>query len=46
MEEPRLDQSTVDAARMLLERMGISPSDLVAGAPVRPTSPTFAEYVF
>lgn len=45
MGEPTLDQSTVQAARMLLERMGISPNDLVAGAAVRPTAPTFAEYV-
>jgi len=45
MSESTLDQSTIEAARMLLERMGISPSDLVAGAPVRPVAPTFAEYV-
>jgi integrase len=30
---------------MLLSRMGISPQDLVASAPVRPLAPTFAEYV-
>jgi integrase/recombinase XerC len=45
MSEPTIDQPTLEAARMLLERMGISPSDLVAGAAVRPAAPTFAEYV-
>lgn len=42
MGEPRIDQPTLEAARMLLERIGISPDDLVAGAPV---APTFAEFV-
>jgi integrase/recombinase XerC len=45
MSEPTPDQATLQAARLLLERMGISPADLVAGAPVRPVAPTFADYV-
>jgi integrase len=35
----------LDAARLLLARMGISPADLLAHAPTRPPAPTFAEYV-
>lgn len=45
MPEPKLDQAGLEAARLLIERMGISPLDLVAGAPARPVAPTFAEYV-
>nr|WP_255645793.1 hypothetical protein [Actinoplanes polyasparticus] len=45
MGEPTSDRSTLEAARLLLERMGISPDDLATGAPVRPAAPTFAEYV-
>src|SRR5918911_4035024 len=33
------------AARLLLERMGISPADLLELRPARPPAPTFAEYV-
>ncbi|GAA2219080.1 hypothetical protein GCM10010429_51800 [Micromonospora olivasterospora] len=35
----------MDAARLLLARMGISPADLVQAAAERPPAPTFAEYV-
>jgi integrase/recombinase XerC len=35
----------LDAARLLLARMGISPAELLATAPTRPPAPTFAEYV-
>src|SRR5439155_4335469 len=35
----------LEAARLLLARMGISPSDLLSTAPARPLAPTFAEYV-
>ena len=35
----------VDAARLLLTRMGLSPQDLLDTAPTRPPVPTFAEYV-
>lgn len=35
----------MDAARLLLARMGISPADLVEAASARPPAPTFAEYV-
>ena len=45
MSEQTIDQAGLEAARLLLERMGISPSDLVAEAPARPAAPTFAEYV-
>jgi integrase/recombinase XerC len=38
-------QAELDAARLLLARMGISPADLLSGATVRPPAPTFAEYV-
>jgi len=35
----------VDAARLLLARLGLSPADLLAEPRSRPTAPTFAEYV-
>ncbi|HEU4422317.1 MAG TPA: site-specific integrase, partial [Pilimelia sp.] len=35
----------LDAARLLLARMGISPADLLQAAPSRPAAPTFAEYI-
>ena len=35
----------LDAARMLLARMGLSPADLLAAPQVRPPVPTFAEYI-
>jgi integrase len=35
----------VEAARLLLSRMGITPADLLATTPPRPAAPTFAEYV-
>ncbi len=38
-------QAAVDAALVLLERMGLSPADLLAAARDRPDVPTFAEYV-
>ena len=38
-------QAELDAARLLLARMGISPADLLSGATARPPAPTFAEYV-
>jgi hypothetical protein len=38
-------QAVVDAALLLLERMGLSPSDLVAVPRDRPVLPTFAEYI-
>ena len=45
MSEPTVDRAAVDAARVLLDRMGISPADLLAGAPARAAAPTFADYV-
>jgi site-specific recombinase XerD len=38
-------QAELDAARLILARMGISPADLLRGASIRPSAPTFAEYV-
>jgi integrase/recombinase XerC len=38
-------QAVVEAALVLLERMGLSPADLVAVPQHRPQVPTFAEYV-
>jgi integrase/recombinase XerC len=38
-------QAAVEAALVLLERMGLSPADLVAAPTERATVPTFAEYI-
>jgi hypothetical protein len=38
-------QAVVDAAMLVLERMGLTPADLLATPVTRPTAPTFAEYV-
>jgi hypothetical protein len=38
-------QAVVEAALVLLERMGLTPADLAAGPQNRPEVPTFAEYV-
>jgi hypothetical protein len=38
-------QAAVDAALLILERMGLSPHDLTAAPRQRPAVPTFAEYV-
>jgi integrase len=38
-------QAAVDAALLILERMGLSPDDLTAAPRQRPTVPTFADYV-
>ena len=38
-------QTVVEAALVLLERMGLSPADLTAGPQGRKPVPTFAEYV-
>jgi integrase/recombinase XerC len=35
----------LEAARLLLARMGIAPADLLQAAPSRPPAPTFAEYI-
>jgi hypothetical protein len=35
----------LEAARLLLERMGIAPADLLEMRAPRPPVPTFAEYV-
>ena len=38
-------QAVVDAAMLVLERMGLTPADLLAAPPARPPAPTFAEYI-
>ena len=38
-------QAVVDAAMLVLERMGLSPADLLAAPAARPAAPTFAEYI-
>ncbi len=42
---PDASRAVIEAALVLLERMGLSPADLVAVPQVRPEVPTFAEYV-
>jgi hypothetical protein len=36
--------ANLDAARLLLARLGVSPADLLTAAPDRAPAPTFAEY--
>lgn len=38
-------QAELDAARLLLDRMVISPADLLATPGDKPPTPTFAEYI-
>src|SRR5882762_4813653 len=38
-------QAVVDAALLLLERMGLTPADLLAAPAATPAAPTFAEYI-
>src|SRR6202167_143400 len=38
-------QAVVDAARLVLERMGLPPAALLAAPSARPPAPTFAEYI-
>ena len=38
-------QAVVDAAMLVLERMGLTPADLLAAPAARPPAPTFAEYI-
>jgi site-specific recombinase XerD len=38
-------QADLDAARLLLERLGVSPTDLVTMPATQPPLPTFAEYI-
>jgi hypothetical protein len=37
-------QAVVDAAMLMLERMGLTPADLLSAPAATPTAPTFAEY--
>ncbi|MHA4951548.1 tyrosine-type recombinase/integrase [Micromonospora saelicesensis] len=45
MSDTAANRAELDAARLLLARMGISPAELLDAAVARPPSPTFAEYV-
>jgi integrase/recombinase XerC len=38
-------QAVVDAAMLVLERMGLTPADLLSAPAARPPAPTFAEYI-
>ena len=38
-------QGVVDAAMLVLDRMGLTPADLLSAPAARPAAPTFAEYV-
>ena len=38
-------QAVADAAMLVLERMGLTPADLLAAPGARPAAPTFAEYI-
>ena len=38
-------QAVVDAAMLVLERMGLTPADLLAAPAARPAAPAFAEYI-
>ena len=38
-------QAVVDAAMLVLERMGLTPADLLFAPAARPPAPTFAEYI-
>ena len=38
-------QAVVDAAMLVLERMGLTPADLLAAPAATPTAPVFAEYI-
>ena len=38
-------QAVADAAMLVLERMGLTPADLLSAPAARPAAPTFAEYV-
>jgi hypothetical protein len=45
MSQSSVERPEVEAARLLLDRMGISMADLLDAQPPRPKAPTFAEYV-
>ncbi|WP_247678051.1 site-specific integrase [Micromonospora sp. C72] len=45
MSDTTVGRAELDAARLLLARMGISPADLIDPVSDRPPAPTFAEYV-
>jgi hypothetical protein len=38
-------QAVTDAAMLVLERMGLTPADLLAAPAARPAAPAFAEYI-
>ncbi|MCI2423860.1 site-specific integrase [Saccharopolyspora sp. K220] len=42
---PSADRPEVEAARLVLERMGVTPADLLGGTVQRSAAPTFADYI-
>jgi uncharacterized protein YdaU (DUF1376 family) len=44
-QHPAPSSADIDAARLLLARLGVSPADLLAAAEERAPAPTFAEYI-
>lgn len=44
-DQPGLAFSDIEAARLLLGKMGISPADLLRSFPPAPVSPAFADYI-
>ena len=42
---PATPLSDIEAARLLLEKMGLSPADLLPASGPRPETPAFAEYI-
>jgi hypothetical protein len=43
--QPSPSAADLDAARLLLARLGVSPANLLAAAEERAPAPTFAEYI-
>ncbi|GAB2962671.1 hypothetical protein LWP59_18370 [Amycolatopsis acidiphila] len=43
--QPPPDHAALDAAKVLLTRLGLSPEDLLTDASPRPPVPTFAQYI-
>ena len=45
IEHPAATLSKIEAARLLLEKMGINPADLLRQSPPASEAPAFAEYI-
>lgn len=44
-QQSQASTADLDAARLLLSRLGVSPADLLTGSQTRVPAPTFAEYI-